>query len=168
MTKSSEVRVRHARHGDLAALCSIWMELMQMHQMSDTRFALATDPLERWRALAEDMLGREDGFLLAAEQGSRLAGFCVGWVASNPPIYALREVGFISELAVTESAQRQGIGTALVDGAAAWFRQRGLSEFQLSTAVWNESARAFWERLGGEELLVRYRFELSADKMRER
>jgi ribosomal protein S18 acetylase RimI-like enzyme len=165
MGERDEVRIRHARYGDLAALSKIWMELMQMHQTNDARFTLASEPLARWRSLAEDMLSRQDGFVLAAERDASLVGFCLGWVAYNPPIYELREVGFISELAVAKSAQRRGVGTALVDAAAAWFRDRGLEEFQLSTAVWNEPARAFWRRLGGEELLVRYRFALPPGKM---
>lgn len=160
MEARDEVKVRFARHGDLAALSVIWLELMQMHQTSDARFTLASDPLARWRSLAEDMLSRQDGFLLAAERAGTLLGFCLGWVAYNPPIYALREVGFISEIAVARSAQRRGIGTALVDAAGDWFGERGLTEFQLSTAVWNAPARAFWDKLGGEELLVRYRFDL--------
>ena len=155
-----QVAVRAARPSDLPVLGGVWRELMQMHEGADDRFALAADALERWHTLAQEMIFRDDGFLLSASIDGRLVGFCLGWVARTPPIYETKEVGFISEIAVTVSARRRGIGSALVDGARRWFAQKGLTEFQLSTAVWNESARGFWEAIGGHPLLVRYQFEI--------
>ena len=83
----------------------------------------------------------------------------MGWIARNPKVYLAREVGFLSEVAVAMSMQRRGVGTALVQEARRWFRVRGIDEMQLSTAVWNEPARRFWEAAGGVPLLVRYRFD---------
>lgn len=145
---------------DLPRLGGIWLELMRMHQESDPSFAMAGDALGRWLAMAEDMLARDDAFLFKAEVAGAPAGFCLGWVACNPPIYRTAEIGFISEVAVTRAARRRGIGTALVGAARRWFADRGLREFQLSTAVWNTTARAFWETVGGHPLLVRYRFDI--------
>ncbi|MBI3179192.1 MAG: GNAT family N-acetyltransferase [Deltaproteobacteria bacterium] len=153
--------VRLARRADLPALARIWRELMRLHEATDGRFALAPAAVERWLHLAEDMLGREDGFLLVAEERGVQLGFCVGWIARNPPIYKSPEVGFISEIAVTAGAQRRGVGRALVREAAQWFSRQGLHEMQLSTAVWNEGAQKFWRALGGEPLLVRYAFDLT-------
>jgi hypothetical protein len=33
-------------------------------------------------------------------------------------------------------------------------------EFQLSTAVWNQTAQHFWRAVGGAPLLLRYRFDV--------
>lgn len=152
------VLVRPARHPDILGLGAIWQELMTLHEQTDTRFALATDALMRWRTLAHDMLGRDDGFLLLAELMGRPVGFVLGWLAKNPPIYRVGDVGFISEVAVATAYQRRGVGTQLMEQARAWFLERGVGEYQLSTAVWNEAAQSFWKSLGGEPLLLRYRF----------
>jgi GNAT superfamily N-acetyltransferase len=157
---SPALRVRSARHADVPALASIWQELMDLHERRDERFALATDAVARWRALAHEILGREDGFLSLAELEGTPVGFCLGWVAKNPAIYRVTEVGFISEIAVTHASRRQGVGRALIDAARTWFRARRVSEFQLSTAVWNSDAQDFWAANGGEPLLVRYRFDV--------
>lgn len=154
------VRVRSARHSDVPALSSIWQELMDLHEGRDQRFALADDAVARWRALAHEILGREDGFLSLAEVDGQPVGFCLGWVAKNPAIYRVAEVGFISEIAVTSSSRRHGVGSALIAAARSWFRGRHVSEFQLSTAVWNQDAQDFWAANGGEALLVRYRFDV--------
>lgn len=135
-----------------------------MHESSDASFALARDALTRWQQMVEDMLDRDDTFVFtAARSGERYAqplGFCLGWVARNPPIYKVHEVGFISEIAVAKAAQRQGVGRALMQACQRWFKDRRLTEYQLSTAVWNEPARAFWQAMGGKALLVRYRFDV--------
>lgn len=156
-----EVSIRLARPQDLASLCRLWEELMALHEGRDYRFALAIDAVAQWREQADEVIQRADGFVLVAEDDRRPVGFCLGWVAKNPPIYRVPEVGFISEIAVTPSHKRRGIGRTLINAARAWFLERGLSEFQLSTAVWNDSAHAFWRALGGEPLLTRYRFELN-------
>ena len=98
--------------------------------------------------------------VLHAHNGGDPVGFCLGWIARNPPIYQVTEVGFISEIAVARSQQRQGVGRALIREAMRFFERKGVHEFQLSTAVWNEGAHEFWKSLGGEVLLYRYRFPL--------
>lgn len=155
--------VRLATGADISVLGPIWLEFMQSHERADDRFALSDNALYRWEAMVREMIERDDTFVLIAEGGDdRPLGFCVGWVARNPPIYRAAEVGFVSEIAVREQARRRGVGRALMRHAIHWFRERRLCEFQLSTAVWNEGARRFWEELGGEPFLVRYRFELQS------
>ena len=61
---------------------------------------------------------------------------------------------------MAKSAQRHGVGRALMVASQRWFKDRRLTEYQLSTAVWNEPARAFWQAMGGQPLLVRYRFDV--------
>jgi ribosomal protein S18 acetylase RimI-like enzyme len=136
---------------------------MELHEKTDPRFALADEAAARWRALAHDILGRDDGFLTLAEIDGAVVGFCLGWLAKNPAIYRVSEVGFISEIAVTRHCRRHGVGRALVAEAREWFRARKVDEFQLSTAVWNREAQAFWEALGGEALLLRYRFRVDTE-----
>ena len=159
----SEVAVRPAETADLGVLSDIWQELMEYHQQTDERFALAADAVERWLVLAEDMLNRDDAFLIAAHAGGEPIGFCLGWIARNPPIYRVTEVGFISEIAVARSRQRRGVGRALIREAKRFFARKGVHEFQLSTAIWNESAHEFWKSQGGEVLLYRYRFPLEEE-----
>jgi ribosomal protein S18 acetylase RimI-like enzyme len=152
--------IRPARRVDIGQLTDVWLQLMHMHEAQDHAFALADDGLAQWQQMAYDMLDRDDTFVLVADYGGNLVGFCLGWIARNPPIYAVSDVGFISELAVAQSHRGCGVGKALVAAARRWFSRRHLMEFQLSTAVWNQTAQDFWQAVGGAPLLVRYRFDV--------
>lgn len=152
--------IRQAARHDVPGLLGIWEELMLMHAERDDRFALASNASDEWCVQAYELLSREDAFFLTAERDGQLAGFCLGWIAKNPSIYRVAEVGFVSEIAVRQVHRRHHIGRTLMQAAARWCRQRGLTELQLSTAVWNDDAISFWRSLGGEPLLVRFRFDL--------
>ncbi len=58
------------------------------------------------------------------------------------------ERAHVADLAVTDSARRMGVGTALMNAAESW--ARGLGVGLLSLDVWstNEHALAFYRRLG--------------------
>lgn len=56
--------------------------------------------------------------------------------------------GHVADVAVTADARRMGVGTALMNAAEAWARERGLPELSLDVWSTNERALAFYRRLG--------------------
>lgn len=151
---------RPALPGDLPALLTIWREFMHAHAARDQTFRLAGDAEARWQQMALDLMSREDSFVLTTTLAEVPRGLCVGWVARNPTIYAVTEIGFIAEICVSQGYFCRGIGGALMHAARQWFSARKLGEFQLATAIWNTDAQAYWSRHGGLPCLVRYRFDL--------
>lgn len=152
--------IRAADLDDLAGLSDIWLQLMQMHESADLAFMLAEDGLAQWQHMVRGLVDRDDTFVFVALKQTVPVGFCLGWIARNPPIYALRDVGFLSEIAVAQAFRQQGIGQGLIACARQWFARHKLLEFQLSTAVWNHTAQSFWARTGGMPMLLRYRFDV--------
>lgn len=64
------------------------------------------------------------------------------------------KMGYVEEIAVLDSARKHGVGRALMDAARDEFRRRGYSHFELSSVPGNESARAFYARLGMQPAAV--------------
>jgi ribosomal protein S18 acetylase RimI-like enzyme len=58
------------------------------------------------------------------------------------------ERAHVADLAVTDSARRTGVGTALMNAAESWARKLGMSVLSLDVWSTNESALAFYRRLG--------------------
>lgn len=148
--------VRAATGVDLPWMAALWQQMMHRHHRAHPGFALADDAVATWEASMWDMMARPDSFVLAAPR----VGFCCGWVARHPAIYRAQKVGLLSEIAVAQRARRQGVGTALLAAARAWFVARELQEFQLATAMFNGPAQRFFRAQGGTPLLMRYHFVL--------
>ena len=104
--------------------------------------------------------GREAEALLVAEdaRGRRL-GFVYAVPATD--FFTGEEYGHVSDIAVVPDAEGRGVGRALMAAAEAWARGRGYRALSLHVFVDNGGARAFYERLGYEDELLRMRKRLS-------
>jgi len=88
--------------------------------------------------------GPED--VLVAEVGGRVAGYVR---LSHPtPLPASRHVLYVSGVAVDPAVQGQGVGRALVEGALAHARERGIRRVTLRVLAPNTRARALYESCG--------------------
>jgi len=58
------------------------------------------------------------------------------------------ERAHVADLAVVPSARRMGVGTALMEAAESWSRERGLPVLSLDVWATNDAAMAFYRRLG--------------------
>jgi ribosomal protein S18 acetylase RimI-like enzyme len=155
------VRVREGVDADVPTLLPIWRDMMAAHARYSSAFALADDAERIWRRGMHDLMARTDTFVLvAAPLDAAALGFICGWVARNPAIYLEADMGVVSEIAVSSACARTGVGRALMASARAWFAAREVPHFQLATAGENVAAQRFFAALGGEALLLRYRFEV--------
>jgi ribosomal protein S18 acetylase RimI-like enzyme len=64
------------------------------------------------------------------------------------PVMVPRRRAHVEAIVVDRRHRRGGIGTALMNAAAAWARERGAAEVVLTVWAGNAAAEAFYERLG--------------------
>ncbi|MDA2913116.1 GNAT family N-acetyltransferase [Acidobacteriia bacterium AH_259_A11_L15] len=91
----------------------------------------------------------------------RLPGVCA-WVAEEEGglvgFVIVRRIGsdrgHVITLDVRQDRRRQGIGRALLQTAERWLAQQGARRVRLETAVENQAAVTFWQRMGYETLGV--------------
>ena len=96
----------------------------------------------RWRR----RLLMDNEFTLIADDGQGVAGYCSGdW--ARPP--TADGEGEISTLYVLRRAQGQGVGRALLTGAARVLAARGATSLVIWVLRDNAPARSFYEHLGG-------------------
>jgi ribosomal protein S18 acetylase RimI-like enzyme len=92
--------------------------------------------------------------VLVAEAGEGAGATVIGVVlvrifdTPDDPAMAQRRRGHVEALVVDEHHRRAGIGTALMDAAAAWARARGARELVLTVWDGNTAAEGFYRRLG--------------------
>ena len=140
--------IREAVQSDLQTVVELWKEYMDFHA--------DRDPLLRRSATCHQLIVEEfhervsddKSLLLVAETNGVLVGTCLARIAKRPPVFEKLEYGFISDLAVTQSHRRSGIGERLLQQAKEWLAANGIDRIELRVVVSNEVASAFWRKMG--------------------
>jgi GNAT superfamily N-acetyltransferase len=139
---------REATPDDSAAIALLHARSWQRHYQGILTDAyLAHQVLDDRRKLWESRLANPaaNQYVLVAEDGGALCGLaCV--YANEDPVWG----SLLDNLHVTPGYQGQGVGTRLLTAAARWAWQRApAAPFYLTVYQQNESARRFYESLGG-------------------
>lgn len=146
--------VRPAKSEDVAAVLPMVRRIAAFHQALDpAKYTYRSDPGEMYR----DWLKRKTTdpravFLVAdvsrAGETPRIAGFLIGTVEAEIPIYTLGEFGFVHDVWVEEAYRGEGIGKQLVMEAIERFEQMGLEQIRLDVLVANDPAKNLFESCG--------------------
>lgn len=148
------IPVRLATPEDIPAIVERWRELMAAHAALDPDlYRLAPHAPQTYGAFVRRRMGDRRTAVFVAPDGDDLAGYVVGGVGRRAPVFAVQDVGMIFDLAVRPDRRRSGVGRALVEAIAEWFRRHDVSWLQVNHSPANESATAFWRALGFRVLL---------------
>lgn len=113
------------------------------------RFYAQPADLQRARDFLHERLQRGESTILLAELDGRLGGF----TQLYPMFSSVRtaRIWILNDLFVDESARRQGVAHALLDGAAQFAKQHGAAGLMLETSRDNAPARALYRAAGWSE-----------------
>jgi ribosomal protein S18 acetylase RimI-like enzyme len=144
------MHVRAATHEDVAALLPMVRAICALHEQADpVRFAALGDVEQRYARWLPARASDPRSVLLVAErQDASLAGFVVGTVEPEVPIFRVREFGWIHDLWVEPADRRAGVGAALANAAVRAFAAMGVPQVRLETGAFNDAARAMFARCG--------------------
>lgn len=157
------VSVRRATPDDAVRLTELFLAFKQeTAAVSPIHDALDADAAVTIAAKVVDFLKSGADWVLVAEQDAKkkLIGFVVCHVWRNLPIYAIAEMGYVSELYVKKSVRGLGVGRALVAEAEQTFRERGLDYARIETIRHYTRNQGYYESLGYEPFLIELRKRL--------
>jgi ribosomal protein S18 acetylase RimI-like enzyme len=156
------MEIRAAKEADIAGVLPMVAKIAALHEGWDpAKYGYLPHPEERYQWWLGRMTGDERGvFLVADDGGNRLAGFLVGTVEKEIPIYRIKEFGFIHDLWVEENFRHEGVGRQLVMAAVERFAQLGVKQVRLDTAAANEVARKLFQSCGFRTSVVEMLLEL--------
>ena len=99
---------------------------------------------------------------LVADRGGELglAGFLVGTVEPEIPVYRLKEFGFVHDLWVEEKYRNEGLARQMVTLAVERFGAIGVRQVRLDAAYANEPARNLFAGCGFRPSIVEMLIEL--------
>ncbi len=146
--------VRPARPEDVLSVVPMVRKIAAFHEALDaSRYACREDVGEMYQRWLTDRATDGRSVFLVAEPGAdvagaSLAGFLIGSVEKEIPIYLLREFGLIHDLWVENEYRNEGIGRQMVTLAVERFTQIGVSQVRLHAAWDNAPARTLFKRCG--------------------
>lgn len=145
------VHTKIAVLSDAAQLAALWSELRRIGARSER----AVNPLtvaDATQRFAE-VIGRPDADVIVACDGPRLAGLAVVRIAQPDPLSPTRVLQ-LSNLVVSASHRRRGIGHALVAAAADYADQRGVDHVAAGVYPSLRDANRFFARVGFAPITV--------------
>lgn len=150
------MRIRPATPEDVPNVLPMVRKICELHAAWDPeKYTLKGDPTKSYGPwLTRQAKDSTSAFLVAEADDGGLAGFLIGAVEHDIPIYRVVEVGFVHDVWVEPEHRGSGVGRALLEAATAHFRAQGLSQVRLETAAPNEGARRLFRELGFHEFAV--------------
>jgi ribosomal protein S18 acetylase RimI-like enzyme len=139
------VEFRRLRDGEAAQLREL-----RLRALRDAPAAFAAtfeegraEPPERWTDWTSAGAAGETLVTVVAVDGERWLGMVVGRLLADPPRRA-----WLEALWVDPSVRRAGLGSGLIEAVAAWARDRGAAELELSVTEGNDAAKALYAHAG--------------------
>ncbi|MBU7032124.1 MAG: GNAT family N-acetyltransferase [Theionarchaea archaeon] len=146
--ESRNLSIEPATHEHVCDILEIWKELMDFHKALDPLFSRSSSGHIHMGTYIHDLIDQEDTQVYVAIQEGTVVGYAISQIRQRPPVFEESTYGIISDLAVTASCRRKGIGGALVDAMFEWFRRQGVERIELQVASRNEVAYSFWKKHG--------------------
>ena len=123
------------------------------YQLSDTA------PKE-WSLWAYEKLKGGELGLFVAEENTQILGYVSGWVEHRAPVYALRKIGFLSNMYILPEYRGAGTGKKLNRVILKWFKEMGLEYVELNVDTRAKEAIAAWNAFGYNEVGKRMRIKI--------
>lgn len=146
---SAAITIRQAVSGDADGIARTFLESAEYHASLDAeRYAVPT--LE---TISSHYREARQGMTLVAEFGGEVVGFVDAQLERSPdPMHRQLVYCHVSEIAVRQKHQNQGIGGRLLRAVEDWGRQHGAEFASLEYHAANTRAGAFYQRRMGYRL----------------
>ena len=154
--------IRRAVAADLAAVGRLGAALLVAHyEFDQQRFMQGgPDAEDGYAWFLGTQLDRPDSLVLVAEDDGQVVGYLYAGIEPRNWKELREEAGFVHDILVHEDSRGAGIAKLLMDGALAWFRERGMPRAILWTAARNNGAHRLFERHGFRSTMIEMTREL--------
>ncbi len=144
------ITIRPATADDVPNILPMVRSITQLHERHDPeRFRVLPDVLDRYASWLPARAADPRSVLLVAQRDDgTLAGFTVGTVEPEVPIFWVPECGWIHDIWVEAAERRHGVARQLVDAAVERFKAIGVGQVRLHTGAFNETARQMFATAG--------------------
>lgn len=150
--------IRPARRDDVGYIAELWLELVEYHRQLDPALPVpAHDGDERYARSIHNHIDASDvAVFVAVDNNGRIVGYVYGFIAGLlPDTFVQERAGMLADIYVQLAYRRRGYGQQLYHAIMNWFESQNVRSVEWDVAARNVQGRAFWQKMGGREILVR-------------
>jgi len=89
-----------------------------------------------------------EGLVMVALDGIKVVGYSIAEIQTAPPSFRRDKYGHSSDMVITASHRRKGIGEKMLSEILKWFQSKNIKRVELGIAAGNQMAWAFWNKQG--------------------
>lgn len=140
--------IRKAKFEDKEQIAELFRQLHQYHcKIAPHKHIMPREAFFKER-ISEIEADEKSVIMVSEEKGNINAYALFRIIETGGEEKPTRKVCFIDCIGVDEKARRKGIGKSLFEGVKKYASDKGCNAVQLSVDAENESARAFYEKMG--------------------
>lgn len=157
--------IRPMRETDLEAVGKLWLALAEYHRHLAPEMPIpAPDGIARYTAHLAYRLDDVLCCAFVAEEAGEVVGYVTGMVLDiMPDVFVEERAGMIGDIYVIPEQRGRGTAKALLSATLDWFRLRDVGYYEWYVASANVNGRAFWQKMGGQDVMVRMRAPIEGD-----
>jgi GNAT superfamily N-acetyltransferase len=152
-------RVREALRGDLSVLSMLHREFKEEYAELDRGYALSEDADRIFDDFMQGQVGRDDIWLTVGTIRAEVVSYGFAQIRKASPIYAMRDVGYLSNFYVRPAFRGHGLAQEHFDDLVRWMRERGVKALDLSCDR-RVDALDYWFKKGFYERSLNMRLDL--------
>ena len=140
--------IRKATLKDLQRIQELNNQLFELELANFDKYLIKDWPLSKeGKEYFENAI--KDSFVIIAEIDDKVVGYLLGEV-SDIPYYDFK-IAELCNMCIDSNYRKQGIGKALYKEFEKSFNEQGITHFIVTASFKNESAKAFYKKMGFEE-----------------
>ena len=140
--------IRKATLEDLPRIQELNNELFELEIANFDKYLIKDWPLSNeGKAYFENAI--RESFVVVAEIDNKIVGYLLG-EESDIPYYNFK-IAELCNMCIDSNYRKQGIGNSLYKEFERFYNEHGITHFIVTASFKNESAKAFYKKMGFEE-----------------
>ena len=140
--------IRKAELKDLQRIQELNNELFELELANFDKYLIKDWPLsDEGREYFKNAI--KESFVVVAEIENQVVGYLLG-EESDIPYYNFK-IAELCNMCIDSNYRKQGVGNALYKEFERFYNEQGISHFIVTASFKNESAKAFYKKMGFEE-----------------
>ncbi|MDQ3194188.1 MAG: GNAT family N-acetyltransferase [Bacteroidota bacterium] len=151
------IKIRKYSENDLDFISEKQSLLSGFHFQFDKEYY---EPSDNSRQEFKDYIAKritdENFNILIAESSGKITGYVMGWIDLRPPIYKIRNVGYLSNIFVNSDQRNSGIGKELYNEMEKWFLSKNVDYIEIKSDARNTDTINKFRNHGFRDLSITF------------